>query len=85
MISSLNPSTEGGTVTFTAHVAEVAPGTAVPTGSITFMDGSTVLGAATLDANGNATFSASALSPGSHSIAASTAAIPTMPKARPRH
>lgn len=70
VISSLNPSTEGGTVTFTAHVAEVAPGTAVPTGSITFMDGSTVLGAATLDANGNATFSASALSPGSHSIAA---------------
>jgi Big-like domain-containing protein/peptidase M28-like protein len=66
--SSLNPSNRGQSVTFTATVVASAPGTAVPTGSVTFKDGTKNLGSKTLDASGHATFSTSTLSRGSHSI-----------------
>src|SRR5215472_6029641 len=42
------------TVTLTATVAPVAPGAGVPTGTVTFLDGSSVLGTGTLDNNGQA-------------------------------
>ena len=61
--SSLNPSTYGTSVTFTATV------TAGATGTVTFKDGSTTLGTGTIS-NGTATFSTSALDAGSHSITA---------------
>jgi sugar lactone lactonase YvrE len=66
VVSSLNPSTTGKTVKFTATVTSP---TTKPTGTVTFMDGSTVLGTETL-ASGKASFSTSTLSAGTHSITA---------------
>jgi hypothetical protein len=54
-------------VTFTATVSAKSPGSGTPTGSVTFMDGSTSLGAGTLS-GGVATFSISTLTVGSHSL-----------------
>jgi PhoPQ-activated pathogenicity-related protein len=69
--SSLNPSAFGNSVTFTATVSVIAPGTGIPTGTtVTFKDGTKVLGTGTLDINGQATFTTSALNVGSHSITA---------------
>ena len=51
------------------HRAE-ANGSAVPTGNVTFVDGTTSLGTATLNASGVATFSTSSLAVGSHAITA---------------
>src|SRR5439155_1283824 len=59
-------------VTFTATVSSVPPGTAQPTGNITFWDGAvntgTNLGTRTLDANGMATLQISTLGVATHSI-----------------
>jgi hypothetical protein len=66
--SSLNPSRKGQTVTFTAMVIANAPGTAIPTGSVTFKDGTKTLSTKTLNSSGQATFSTSSLVRGSHSI-----------------
>jgi hypothetical protein len=66
--SSRNPSKHGQKVTFTATVAASSPGTATATGSVTFKDGTTTLSTQTLNSSGNATFSTSSLSRGSHSI-----------------
>jgi Pro-kumamolisin, activation domain/Bacterial Ig-like domain (group 3) len=67
VISSHNPSVFGQSVTFTATVAAVAPGSGTPTGTVTFKNGATVLGTGTLS-SGKATFSTSALAVGPHSI-----------------
>jgi hypothetical protein len=72
LTSSLDPATSGQSVTFTANV--VAGGSAAaPTGVVTFLDGSTVLGTKTLVGSGVASFSISSLSVGSHPITASYA------------
>ena len=47
--SSLNPSGYTQTVTFTATVAVTAPGAGVPTGTVTFKDGTTSLGTGILN------------------------------------
>jgi Ca2+-binding RTX toxin-like protein len=63
----------GQSVTFTATVAVSKPGAGTPTGTVTFKDGSTVLGTGTLSTtNGvtTATFSTTKLAVGSHSITA---------------
>jgi hypothetical protein len=65
--SSLNPSTYGQSVTFTATVTP-SSGTGTPTGSVSFKDGSTTLGSSALNASGVATFSTSSLAGGAHSI-----------------
>jgi hypothetical protein len=65
--SSLNPSTSGQTVIFTATVTANAPGSGVPTGKVTFLDGTTTLGFRSLN-SGKATFTTSSLSVGQHSI-----------------
>ena len=65
LVSSANPVQLGQSVTFTATVT---PGT--PTGSVTFLDGSTALSTSAL-AGGSATFMTSALAAGSHSLTAS--------------
>jgi MYXO-CTERM domain-containing protein len=70
LISSSNPSNTGDSVTFTATVTAVAPGSGTPTGTVTFTEGVTTLGSGTLDGNGNATFATSALAAGSHDIVA---------------
>jgi hypothetical protein len=67
LASSVNPSVFGQQVTITATVGT---GPVFPTGTVTFMDGTSALGTATLS-NGVASISTSALSLGSHSITAS--------------
>ena len=59
----------GQTISFTATVAAVAPGTGTPTGSVTFMDGKTTLGMVGLTA-GSATYTTKRLTTGSHTITA---------------
>jgi hypothetical protein len=72
---TLSPATGvvgGEDVTASALVAVIAPGTGSPTGSVTFFDGSTALGSATLVAGGGgdvATFT-TAFASGTHSITA---------------
>ena len=70
LTSSLNPSTLNSSVKFTATVAENAPGTSVPTGTVTFMDGTTTLGTGTLNGSGMTTYTTSSLATGQHSITA---------------
>jgi len=65
--SSVNPSVFGQSVTFTATVSS---GVGTPTGTVSFKDGATNLGSGTLNASGQATFTTSSLSVGSHSITA---------------
>jgi VCBS repeat-containing protein len=67
--SSTNPTVSGQTITLTATVTG-SPGH--PTGSITFLDGSNVLGSATLNSSGVATLGVSLMA-GSHALTASYA------------
>jgi hypothetical protein len=67
VVSSLNPSTSGKAVTFTATVKAATSGT--PTGTATFKDGATTLSTVTLSA-GKAAFTTSTLAGGIHSITA---------------
>src|SRR6185503_16301313 len=69
--SSLNPSIFGQAVTYTATVATTAPGSGIPTGTVSFLDGTTVIGSGTLNASGVATFTTSTLTVGTHPITAS--------------
>ena len=69
LTSAPNPSNFGQTVTFTPTVT--APqSTTTPTGIVTFMDGATTLGNATLSASDVAQFSTSSLVAGNHNITA---------------
>ena len=63
LASSLNPSTFGGSVTFTATLPADA------TGTVTFLDGTTSLGTGTIS-SGVATLTTSSLAAGTHSITA---------------
>jgi hypothetical protein len=74
LASSANPSTPGQQVTFTATVNH-SSGAAVPTGTISFLDGSTTLAVSVLDNTGTATFATSALTQGTHSIIAKHAVM----------
>jgi len=65
--SSLNPSHNGNTVTFTATVISSTAGT--PTGSVAFKDRATSLGTGMLS-SGKATLTTAALAPGTHSVTA---------------
>jgi hypothetical protein len=67
VVSSVNPSALGQTVIFTATVKPANSGT--PTGTVTFNDGTAVLGTGKLS-GGKAKLSTSALALGSHSITA---------------
>jgi Bacterial Ig-like domain (group 3) len=68
--SSMNPSTQGQQITFNATVSSVPPGAGTPTGQVTFMDGTTVVGQVPLNTSGVASFGISNLSEGSHTITA---------------
>ncbi len=70
LASSKNPSSAGANVSFTVAVSGSSP---APTGAVTFMDGSTVLGALTLNSAGVAVFNTTALALGTHQITASYA------------
>jgi hypothetical protein len=67
---SSNPVGQGKSVTFTATVTTVAPGSGTPTGTVTFFQGSTTLGTVTLDANGKASLTRSFSTLGNHTIRA---------------
>lgn len=66
--SNTNPSIFGQTVIFSANVSGNGP---IPTGTVTFIDGATQIGSDTLDGSGNASFSLSTLSVGTHNITVS--------------
>ncbi len=61
--------TVGSSVTFTATINK-GTGVPVPTGTVTFSDGATVLGTGAVNASGVATFSTAALALGPHSVSA---------------
>ncbi|HLZ40941.1 MAG TPA: FG-GAP-like repeat-containing protein [Candidatus Sulfotelmatobacter sp.] len=69
LTSSPDPSTLGQTVTFTATAHGSSITLPLPSGTVTFKDGSTILGSASLN-NGTATFTTSALTKGTHNIMA---------------
>lgn len=69
--SSANPQVVGNDVTFTATVTPSSGGSGSPTGTVTFYDGTTELGAASLGANLGASFTTSSLTQGTHAIMAS--------------
>jgi Bacterial Ig-like domain (group 3)/FG-GAP-like repeat/HYDIN/CFA65/VesB-like, Ig-like domain/Abnormal spindle-like microcephaly-assoc'd, ASPM-SPD-2-Hydin len=65
--SSANPSSVGQAVTFTTTVTPLNSSAGTPTGKVTFDDGSTLLGSVNLS-NGQAAFTTSSLSAGTHTI-----------------
>jgi len=67
VVSSLNPSTPGQNVMFTATVSGSGP---VPTGTVTFLDGLGTLASTPLNGSGVATYSTTLLGVGTHSISA---------------
>ena len=71
--SSSNPALVGDPVTFTATISALAPGSGIPSGTATFMDGTNVLGTTNLVqgvTNSTAAFTTSSLLVGSHAIKA---------------
>ena len=71
--SSVNPQTTGNNVTFTATVVPIPLGVTGPTGTVSFFDGTTLLGTGTLTlVSGSyiATYMTSSLALGSHTIKA---------------
>ena len=73
IVSSLNPSSTGVNVTFTATVKATAPASGTRTGSVDFQDGGVDIagcGAQTVSAAGTATCTTGALAAGVHSITA---------------
>jgi sugar lactone lactonase YvrE len=68
LVSSQNPSMLGQSVTFTATVT--AGSVPISNGTVTFMDGSTILQTVTLFANGTATYTTASLPNGLHVITA---------------
>jgi hypothetical protein len=69
VVSSAATANLGVDITFTAKVTP-ATGTAAPTGTVTFSDGSTVLGPGALDGSGTATYNTASLASGTHMITA---------------
>ena len=69
--SSANPAVFGQSVTFSATLNAVAPGSGTPSGTVTFLDGGNTLGTGTLNGSGVATFSISSLTIGNHTITVS--------------
>ena len=68
--SNADPAFPGTLVTLNAKVSAVSPGKGIPTGTVQFMEGTTVLATGTLDAGGNATFATADLPLGTHPIVA---------------
>jgi len=80
LTSSLNPSSFGRSVTFTATVSSAA---GTPTGTVTFYDGAITLGTGALNASGQATFTTAALTTVRIASQRSMREIPSSPAARP--
>jgi hypothetical protein len=71
LTSSMNPAPVGTAVTFTVTLTG---NVAVPTGTVQFLDGTNVIGTGTLNAAGQASFTTSSLTVGTHPIRAVYAA-----------
>src|SRR5207249_1092441 len=67
--SSVNPTTYGQPIIFTANVTAIAPGSGTPTGTVSFVDGATTLATRTLSA-GQAAYTNSSLTASNHTITA---------------
>jgi sugar lactone lactonase YvrE len=68
-LTSLNPTPYlGASATMTARVSSTTTG--MPTGSVVFYDGATLLSTATIDPTGSVSYSTNALASGAHSITA---------------
>jgi hypothetical protein len=65
-----NPSTVNQPVAITATVSADAPGSSTPTGTVSFYDGTTLLGIMSLNTNGTATYATALLQAGNHPITA---------------
>jgi Bacterial Ig-like domain (group 3) len=76
LTSSQNPAISGQTITFKANVAKTPQSPEQPTGTITLLDGSTILETKSLDSTGTATFSTFTLDPGGHNITANYSGDP---------
>lgn len=76
VVSESNPAVTGAPLTFFATIGAKNE-TSAPTGTVTFSDGSTKLGTVTLDQNGLATYTTSALSPAPIRLPCLTAEIAT--------
>ena len=70
LVSAVNPIVVGQSATFTAAVSAVAPSSGIPSGTVTFLDGTVVIGTGTLDASGRATFSTTTFAAGARTITA---------------
>ncbi|HEV2349701.1 MAG TPA: Ig-like domain repeat protein, partial [Terriglobia bacterium] len=70
LTSSLNPSLSGQSVTFTAQVSVLAPGSGTPLAAVIFKDGAVTLATSTPNSKGFTTLTTSALAVGTHSITA---------------
>jgi hypothetical protein len=70
MIASMNPAVVGTTITLTAVVRVMPPGSGTPTGVVTFKEGTVTLGSGTLDATVHATMTTASLAVGNHAITA---------------
>jgi sugar lactone lactonase YvrE len=68
LTASPNPATSGNTVTFTATISPVPTGTSL--GTVSFYNGSTLLGTASVNSSGVATFTSSTLATGALSMTA---------------
>ena len=77
LTSSANPAALGSPVVFTALITVPGNPQLIPSGSITFLDGTQILGTGTISPVGQATFTTSTLALGSHPI---TAAFPGQPE-----
>jgi ELWxxDGT repeat protein len=68
MTSFPDPAVFGQGVSFTVAVIALAPSQGTPTGTVSFTDGTTTIGSATLNGVGRATFTTASLSRGNHAI-----------------
>jgi hypothetical protein len=71
MTSFPDPAVVGQVVSFTVAVIALAPSHGMPTGTVTFTDGTTTIGTVTVNNVGRATFTTASLSRGNHAINAS--------------
>jgi hypothetical protein len=70
VVSSANPSVAGQSVTFTIAVTANAPGSGIPTGTVSFRDSGVVLASIPLDGTGHASYTTSSLAVRNHNIVA---------------
>ncbi|MGA5822264.1 Ig-like domain-containing protein, partial [Kitasatospora sp. NPDC094028] len=70
LTSAPDPSVFGQAKVLTATVTATAPGAGTPTGTVSFFDGATLLGTATLDATGTGTLTTTDLAVGTHALTA---------------